>query len=427
MSKKRILVFPCGSEVALEIHRSLMYSTHFELIGASSVDDHGRFVYRNYHTGLPFHDEPEFLSKLKELVDKEKIDAIYPAMDAVASTLSSNAEMLGCRVIGSDDKLTKICNSKMTTYTVLKDLVRCPYWTNDLDSVFNFPSFMKPDQGYGSRHSYRIENRDAANQLQKENGQIDFIFCEYLPGKEFTIDCFSDKEGNLLFHGARERARVSNGISVRTIEVVEHQVEFENAARMINSYLKPRGAWFFQMKENSYGQPTLLEVAVRLGGSSSYFRAKGVNFALLSAFDAFDIPVNVDTNIYDVTLDRALTNRYSHNIIYERVYIDFDDCRIVNGQINLLLINFLYQCLNNKVLLTLITRHEFDIHLALKRFRINQLFDEVIHLRNGEKKSDFIIKEKSIFIDDSFKERKDVSERLKIPVFAPDMVEILIG
>ena len=46
--RKNILVFPCGSEIALELYRALVHSKHFNLIGASSVDDHGRFVYHNY-------------------------------------------------------------------------------------------------------------------------------------------------------------------------------------------------------------------------------------------------------------------------------------------------------------------------------------------------------------------------------------------
>ena len=52
--KKNILVFPCGSEIALEIYKSLKYSIHFNLIGASSVEDHGRFVYENYIGNLPY-------------------------------------------------------------------------------------------------------------------------------------------------------------------------------------------------------------------------------------------------------------------------------------------------------------------------------------------------------------------------------------
>ena len=62
--KKNILVFPCGSEVALEIHRSLRYSSHFNLIGASSVDDHGRFVFESYIDGLPFFTDEGFIEHL---------------------------------------------------------------------------------------------------------------------------------------------------------------------------------------------------------------------------------------------------------------------------------------------------------------------------------------------------------------------------
>jgi hypothetical protein len=77
----RVLVFPCGSEVALEIYRSVKYSTHVELIGANSVDDHGKFVYENYVDGVPFVDSEDLIPHLKQLVEEQSIDAIYPAMD----------------------------------------------------------------------------------------------------------------------------------------------------------------------------------------------------------------------------------------------------------------------------------------------------------------------------------------------------------
>ena len=45
------------------------------------------------------------------------------------------------------------------------------------------------------------------------------IVCEYLPGEEYTVDCFSDREHGLLFAGARVRRRTRNGISVNTAPV----------------------------------------------------------------------------------------------------------------------------------------------------------------------------------------------------------------
>ena len=65
---KNILVFPCGSEIALEIYRSLRYSTHFKLIGANSLDDHGKFVFETYIGGVPFVTNPDIIPTLFHIV-----------------------------------------------------------------------------------------------------------------------------------------------------------------------------------------------------------------------------------------------------------------------------------------------------------------------------------------------------------------------
>ena len=90
--KKNILVFPCGSEIALEVYRSVKDSAHFNLIGASSVSDHGKFVFKDYIGGLPFITDEKFITEIKKIVDKRQIDAIYPAMDAVIEILKTNED-----------------------------------------------------------------------------------------------------------------------------------------------------------------------------------------------------------------------------------------------------------------------------------------------------------------------------------------------
>ena len=74
----------------------------------------------------------------------------------------------------------------------------------------------------------------------------------------------------------------------------------------------------------------------------------------------------------------------------------------------------------------MITRHRGDIHHLLLQLRLNVIFDEIIHLTNRERKSDFISADKSIFIDDSFSERKEVASALGIPTFDNSMIELLL-
>jgi hypothetical protein len=423
---KNILVFPCGSEVALEIYRSLKYSTHFKLFGGSSVDDHGRFVFSNYIGNLPFYNDRHFIESIKEVIKTYKIDAIYPAMDAVADTFKINEAELACRVIGSPQRTTSICASKRNTYSSLKDYLPVPDIYESLSFVDEYPIVIKPDKGYGSRNVHVAKSRLFAEAfLQDADPDIDFLLCEFLPGDEYTIDSFTDRHGKLLFCGGRKRARISNGISVNTKVVSEYRDYFQEAASTINSVLELRGAWFFQMKLDKRNNLKLLEVAARLGGSSSLFRSQGVNFAMLSAFDCFDIDVTIIQNSYETELDRALCNKYKITIDYSKVYVDYDDCLLMNGEVNSEMISFIFSAINQNKNIILLTKHAENIEHTLKKHRLYGIFDQIIHLKKDDDKPSFIDPEGAIFIDDSFVERNAVKQRFNIPVFSPDMIEVL--
>ena len=429
--KKNILVFPCGSEIALEVYRAVNHSTHFNLIGANSIDDHGQFVFENYIGGLPFITDPDFLEKFRQVVRDNNIDAVYPAMDAVIELLKSNEDFLGCKVVSSPIETTQICLSKSKTYKVLENIVKVPktYTANELVKAGGpFPVFAKPDIGYGSRGAKKISSvEDLKAHLALYPS---CILSEFLPGKEYTVDCFSSHNGDLLFAAARERCRIMNGISVNTKPVKENAEEFVEFAKRINSAIKFNGAWFYQVKRDANGSLTLLEVASRFGGSSSLFRAQGINFALMSLFDAFDIPVSVLRNGYDVIMDRALDNKYKLDLKYSEVFVDFDDCIYLEKKfVNDALMAFLYRCVNNGIKVTLLSRHDDEklgkLDELLDKLRIRQVFDRIIHLNPSQKKIDSIDNTDSIFIDDSFAERKAVADKFNIPVFSLDMIEAL--
>jgi predicted ATP-grasp superfamily ATP-dependent carboligase len=422
--KRNILVFPCGSEIAMEIHRSLKHSLHFNLIGGSSVKDHGCFVFENYIDYIPFINDSCFISVVKEIVKKNKIDAIYPTMDMVIVELKKYEVDIGCKIISSDLETVELCLSKRKTYEKLKNVIKVP----DLycfTQVKYFPVFGKPDVGYGSREAKKINSQESLNDYIENNPNS--LLCEYLQGDEFTVDCFTDRNGKLLFYSPRLRKRIMNGISVNTIPYSDQKEEFSSIIKKINETIKFRGAWFVQLKLNNENNLVLLEIAARLGGSSSLFRAKGVNFAQLTLFDAFDHDVSIIENNYSVELDRALDNIFKIDIQYNEVFCDFDDCLVIdNKYVNTELISFLYQCFNENKKLTLLTKHENKIEESLKKFRLYSIFDRIIHISYDKKKYEYIDNENSIFIDDSFTERKVVFDKLHVPVFGVDMVTCLI-
>ena len=271
--------------------------------------------------------------------------------------------------------------------------------------------------------TYKVYTREEVEFFIKKDPTL--LPLEYLPGNEYTVDCFTDRNGTLLFAEGRERKRIYNGISVNSKQVIDGR--FQDIAQIINQTLSFQGVWFYQVKERSDGEFALMEIAPRIAGTMALFRADGVNFAQLSLFDRMGINVNILRNNLDIEIDRALFARFSCKHYYTHVYIDFDDTIIVNNSVNTNIMKFLYQSRNLGKKIILLSRHRQDIVENLKTFSIsNLLFDETVILADKENKSDYITNMSSIFIDDSFVERKEVFDKLQIPVFALDAVESLL-
>ena len=407
-----VLVFPCGSEIGLEIHRSLAGNKHFKLFGASSVEDHGRFVYENYFGGMPNVEEGEvFWEKLFEL--QRKIDAkfIIPAHDAVLRAIIADNITYPFLLVPEQYAL-RCCMDKRMTYAALPSIS-----PKESD---HYPKFAKPHNGNGSKGCRMIHNEEEEAAAIREG----LIVQEYLPGPEYTVDCFTDKDGQLRFKEGRTRDRIKDGIAVETAAItnISTGIMAWNFARKINETLPMRGAWFFQVKEQADGTLAVLEVAPRIAGSSGLWRAYGVNLTELTLWDALGYDVDIILSDHDVTMSRALDNRYELDYIIKRVYVDKDDT-IFNGEgINPSVFEFLIRCRNKGIEIEVLSRTMSEDVPHWLYF----LKAKIFLIPEGKPKSAYINPDGAIFIDDSFKERKEVHDALRIPVFSPDCLPCLL-
>lgn len=426
MSKEKIVVavFPAGSEIGLEINRAIKYSTFFKVIGLSSIKDHTEYVYKKSIIDLPFFNAENFIEILNREIIKNKIKYIYPANDDVQLFLTENQKRIEATIITSELDTVKICRSKIKTYNYLKNEDFIPKVYKKSDKNINFPVFIKPDIGQGAKGAKLIKNckelEQELNSSEKEN-----VICEYLSGEEYTIDCFSDLFGKIRTIRKRNRKRIRLGISVNS-EILELDDEVKRIANILNKYFKFNGAWFFQLKKNDQGKYKLLEVAPRISGTMGLSRNTGINFPLLTLFQNEGKKIEIIENKYKIEVDRAFINRYNLDFEYDTIYVDFDDTLIIENSVNSMLIAYLYQNIKVKKII-LITKHKYDIYKSLKKYRISEeIFDEIICIKDEDEKSQYINEKKAIFIDDSFSERKKVSEKIGIPVFDVSEVEGLI-
>lgn len=422
--RKRVLVYPCGTEIAFEIFKSVRHSTHYELYGGCDNYDHGRFVFGNLIEGLPFikdDSSEEDIRDFEKVIEDYHIDFIYPAMDGVISAFAQYREMFSETLIIPVTETAMMCRSKRATYKKLNKIIPIPKTYKSFDEVKKYPIFIKPDRGQGSVGARIIDKREQFEQVDFKSN----IAMEYLPGREYTIDCFTNANGKLIYARGRGRNRIKNGISVNA--VFDDRPEFYEYAIKINKVIRQMGGWFFQLREAEDGTLKLLEVAARIAGASAISRNIGANLPLMTIdlFNGVEID-DIRLNNYEIELDRALENSFKINLKYSSVYMDYDDTVVKEGVINTSVISFLYQCVNKGIKLILLSRHDGDLEEELKKFRLSDVFDEVIHIKRDKKKSEYIKDCDSIFIDDSYGERRAVKDAIGIPVFDTHMIECLI-
>jgi carbamoyl-phosphate synthase large subunit len=420
--KFNVLVFPGGTEVGLEIHSALSLCKEIQLFSAGlNVPNHAPYVF-SHHAIIPNICRSGWIDRLNDLTCKWEIDFIFPAYDDVLVALVENADRIKARIISSPLRTCQVTRSKSETYRALAGIVPVPQLYETADEISSYPVFLKPDRGQGSQDIHLVCDRRQLDLLLTT--RLDSIILEWLPGAEYTIDCFSDRETGLQFCQGRERVRTKSGISMSSRDI--HDPLFVEYGEAISRKLPMYGAWFFQLRKDGNHQYKLLEVAPRIAGTMALHRVKGVNFPLLSIYEHLRMPVEVAPLNIDVEIDRALVNRYRSSLRYKTVYVDLDDTLILNGAVNIKLVSFLYQCLNKGCRTVLVTRHDLDVDQTLTKYRLRQIFDQVIYVPQPKSKAESVTEQEAIFIDDSFSERKAVTETRGIPAFDCSMLELLI-
>lgn len=423
MKDRRVLIFPAGTEIGLEIFQALKACKEVSVIGAGdNSQNHAFYLFEDYSV-IPNVSDASWLSALIDLCMKKNIDYVFPAHDDVLLALAKNREKIPAMILAPDAAVAEILRSKSSTYRALNGVVKVPRMYS-LAEVDFYPVFLKPDIGQGSQDSHLIHSREELDFWLKSR-EDDWVICENLPGDEFTVDCFSDIERGLLFCGARQRQRTRNGIAVNTVKTeLPEALVF---ARKICLHFSMRGAWFFQLKRDSVGDLSLLEIGPRIAGSMALHRALGINFPLLTIFELERRQIDTLTLTGSFSMSRALTNRYDLNIFFESLYIDFDDTIVIKGKINFSALELIFRCIARKIPVILISRHAGDLETLLRSYRLNFIFDKIVHVKSGECKSEFITLPNPIFVDDSFDERRRVHKALGIPTFDTSMLDALVN
>ena len=417
--KKRVLVLNCGTLASTDINMALRYNEEFEIWGASTNKNHGIYVYKNYIDDIPNINNPDFIKILNKKIEEYNFKFILAPHEDLALFLQENKEKINACIVCSNYETSLICRYKSKTYERMKkyDFIPKVY---KKEEVKTYPVFCKKDTDQGARHAYKIENKNQLEMYTKD----DMIICEYLPGEEVTIDCFTDKNRKLLFCNPRAADRILAGIDVHARRIALTD-EIKYIAESLNKEIEFRGYWFFQIKKAVDGKYKLLEISTRLPGSFSLSRCLDVNLPLMALKDFDGQDIELTFNNIEIEADKQFFGKYKLGIEYNSVFIDFETCFEIMDNIDAFFMMYLYQCLNKNIEIDLITQNKEKMEKYLIKNKIDRNIFKNIFEISREKIKD-VVTEKSIFLsnDDNLKNilRKEINEYC----FSNNIIEALI-
>lgn len=413
--RTNVMIFGGGGYNQIAVYFALKNSLLFHPIMGCSYDNHSTFISNDAIIDLPYTNEPSFVEKLNKVLDEQDIKFIIPTHDSAAVTLMEEKKQIHAIVVCSPLETTKICRYKSLTYKVLDgtDIVPGTYTYADPQ----FPLFAKDDRGEGGRNARLINNAEELEELKSDG--IDYVLCEYLPGDEITIDCFTDRHGKLRFIQPRTRSRLLNGISARS-ETIEFTEEIKHIVNVLSECIEFRGYWFAQCKKDSDGRYKLMEICTRFAGTFDLSKSLDINLPLLALCDFSEMEIGITPNKYKIQSDKTYIDRYKIDYKYERVYLDFDDTLVFHREkYNTEAMRFVFQCLNKGIEIVLLTKHEYDIYETMKKIHLNEeLFSEIIEVPLDKMKYEYVNEDKpSIFIDNAYAERAAIKAYTNMPTF----------
>jgi carbamoyl-phosphate synthase large subunit len=280
----------------------------------------GKYLCDKFYT-IPKPSDEKFIEELMNICKKEKIQVLIPQTTDELPKLSQNKEdfmKIGTKIATSDYESIKVCNNKFQLTKLCKEL-NIPYPEFYISTRFSdlikkaekigFPErpiVIKPPESSGMRGLRIIDDKINIKQFfydSKPSGVItdtniptslyitsqelyriigeefpELMIMEFLPGKEYTVDCFRTEKESLIIPRTRDVIRTGitfDGTTEKNNIIID-------ACQKISEKLDLRYVFGFQFKVDSKGIPKILEGNPRVQGTMVASTFAGANIIYAS-------------------------------------------------------------------------------------------------------------------------------------------------
>lgn len=264
---------------------AMKYAHEFVNLDNNNPQQHIKQLIKNYHVGGIFVASNYDLKWILE----------------IKTWLQKN----GVKWFAPDDESLSICLSKRKAHDFLLNigiLVPDSFKIEELEDGCQFPVILKPSDGQGSVNVIEVFSIEEV--LLYSNIIKDMIIQKKVVGKEYTVDCFNDFNGNMVLCVPRLRLSVMGAHAVASkIELNKNIIDI---GRKIAQNLKIVGPWNFQVFIE-YDKIVVHDINPRI--------ASGINFSIESGFPFHKLIIEYLIG-NSLTIDMVKCKSIKNNVIY---------------------------------------------------------------------------------------------------------------
>ena len=279
-----ILLTSAGGLSGIFLSKHLKNTGSYKLVAIDRSERNPLLNWVDSFYTVPSVTDELYLQKIVDIINLEQIEIIIPITSFDVEFFSMpdvKLKLDSVKYLLLDYDIQKKLSNKHTCYEYLNKIDILTPFIYKINDMIKFPVIMKPKLGTGSKDVVLIDNEFDLNYWTKKN--TNYILVEYIPGKEYTADCFFDANGVCVGVNVRERIKMNGGGAVITQN--DYNIDLEKLLYKLESTGEIKGPVNFQFKVLNNGDILVFDFNTR-------FASGGLPLTVKSGFDIPNILIN---------------------------------------------------------------------------------------------------------------------------------------
>jgi carbamoyl-phosphate synthase large subunit len=309
--KQKILLTGIGGPAGINAAKLFeKYKDFFYVIGCD-INPHsaGQFFVDKFVICERVSDEEKYLNWIRDFVIENKINVVIPTVAEELILINKVKDYSGCEninIIVSTQEVLNLCDHKNKLYEWMSNffpLYMEKWFFVDNKANLSFDAddyFIKPIKGRGSRGCRIVSKKELI--FLKDNSREQIVAMEILPGKEWTVDAYVNRDGSFAYIVPRLRLGLSGGIS--SIGKTDKNEKVIRQTKEVLEKMNCYGPVFVQWKEDVYGEPKMVEINPRLSGGVTITALAGADPIQCLKSELIDEKQLHDVNWKEITVSR---------------------------------------------------------------------------------------------------------------------------